>query len=46
MVIVSTTPQYDARLAMLTLQPDLDQLERHNDKCFGSTSRCTSQDGQ
>ena len=29
---------------MLTLQPNLDQLERHNDKCLGSTSRCTSED--
>jgi hypothetical protein len=29
---------------MLTLQPDLDQLERHNDESLGSTSRCTSKD--
>jgi len=29
---------------MLTLQPNLDQLERHNDESLGGTSRCTSQD--
>lgn len=31
---------------MLTLQPDLDQLEWHNDESLGSTSRCTSKDGE
>jgi hypothetical protein len=29
---------------MLTLQPNLDQLERHDDKGLGGTSRCASQD--
>ena len=29
---------------MLTLQPNLDQLERHNDESLSGTSRCTSQD--
>jgi hypothetical protein len=31
---------------MLTLQPNLDQLERHNDESLGSTSRCASKDGE
>ena len=29
---------------MLTLQPNLDELERHNDESLSGTSRCTSQD--
>ena len=29
---------------MLTLQPDLDQLERHNDESLSGTSRSASQD--
>lgn len=31
---------------MLTLQPNLDELEGHNDEGLGSTSRCTSEDGE
>ena len=31
---------------MLTLQPNLDQLERHNDESLGGTSRCAGQDGE
>ena len=44
MVVVSIRQACDNRLAMLTLQPNLDQLERHNDESLGGTSRCTSQD--
>ena len=31
---------------MLTLQPNLDQLERHDDESLSSTSRSASQDGE